>query len=379
MRASTWSESISHDSRVLIVVNSIERRFDEVVATLAAVERSSALDRAAAIVPAHLRSWFLSRGLRSSRVVAPRLRGADVEFPYFLESAFAVQWAARQQCEFVLGTQPYLPLNEEVRLEFEQRLVPLLGRGQYLAHTLPDQRVFFFTAADLWNRVGRSTAVEAHASRQHQVLSEVHRRWVDLGRPSSPAYAPEIADALTALTAPAVAAPDRFAAASAAASVSLSRATDALSELATAVTAPPIRTAPSGTKPAAGWIPPHVEAIWESHYVAPEVRWEGPRMAMRGLAAGAYSYLFVSAEEDLSRGDAAVATGRVHRGGVTIGLLRNGAWINRVDIDEPGPFVVMVMAEEPGDYQLGIANCLRGTESRTAFVLRRFGWTRRER
>jgi hypothetical protein len=379
MQSSTWSSAIGRDHRVLIVVNEVETKLDEIVATLAAVEQSSGLDFAAAIVPTPMRSWFVRQGLRAARVVGPQLHGVEVEFPYFLESPFAIQWAVQQQCDYLTGTQPYLPLNEEVKAAFEQRMAAMVGRGRYVAHTLPDERLFLFAPDELWRRASRRTALDAHAERQQRVLSQTHRRWVDLGRPSAPTYVPEVAQAVAALAPAAATDADQNVAAFQAAIPTLRRVTEALSDLSSALTAPLIRVAPPGASPAAGWIPPHVEAIWESHYVAPALRWEGPRLAMRGLAAGAYSYLFISAEEDLRRGDAAVAAGRVYRGGVTIGLLRHGEWVNRVDVDHPGPFVVMVVAQEAGDYQLGIANCLRGTELRTAFALRRFGWTRRER
>lgn len=378
MQVSTWSAALNHENRILVVVNGVESRLDDIIATLEAVEKQSGLGSAAAIVPAFRRSWFIRQGLRAARVIASQLHGVDVELMYFLDSPFAIQWALDQQCDFVTGTQPYLRLADEVNTPFEQRAAALVGRGRYLAHTLPDPSVLLLTAEDLCRRVGSSIALEAHAARQQHTLAEVHRRWLELGRPSTPAYVPEVAAALAALTAPAGPGPDQSVRALEAAALILRRMSEALSDR-SLLSAPKIRVAPPGAIPAAGWIPPHVEAIWESHYVAPAVRWEGPRLAMRANAEGAYSYIFVSTEEDFRRGDAAVAAGRVFRGGVTIGLLRNGEWVSRVDVDQPGPFVVMVVAQEAGDYQLGIANCLRGTESRTAFALRRFGWTRRER
>ena len=379
MQMSTWSAALDRESRILVVVNGVESNLGEIVATLDAIEKQSGLEAAAAIVPAPMRSWFVRRGFQAARVIARQLHGADVELTYFLDSPFAIQWVLRQQCELITGTQPHLPLNEEVKGAFEQRVAGLAGAGHYLAHTLPDQRVFLLTAVDLWRRAGRRIALGAHTTRQQLALSEAHRRWIDLGRQSAPSYVPEVAAALKTLTPTATTAPGQESAALQAAVPTLARVSEALSDLSLGLTAPPVRVAPPGAVPAAGWIPPHVEAIWESNYVAPGVRWEGPRLVMRATAGRAYSYIFVSSEEDLRRGDAAVATGRVFRGGVTIGLLRNGEWVSRVDVDQPGRFVVMVVAQEAGDYQLGIANCLRGTESRTAFVLRRFGWTRRER
>ena len=378
MQISTWSATLHSESRILVVVNGVESRLDEIAATLDAIEKQSSLGSAAAIVPAPMRSWFIRRGFQAARVTARQLHGADVELTYFLDSPFAIQWVLRQQCELVTGTQAHLPFIEEVKEAFEQRVAALVGRGCYLAHTLPDSSVLLLTAEDLFRRVGSSIALAAHAARQQHTLAEVHRRWLDLGRPSTPSYVPEVSAALAALTPPAGPGPDQSVRALEAAVLILRRMSEALTNQ-SLLSAPQIRVAPPGAMPAAGWIPPHVEAIWESHYVAPAVRWEGPRLVMRAEADGAYSYIFVSTEEDLRGGDTAVASGRVFRGGVTIGLLRNGEWVSRVDVDQPGPFVVMVVAQEPGDYQLGIANCLRGTESRTAFVLRRFGWTRRER
>ena len=379
MQMSTWTAALHSGSRILVVVNGVESRLDEVVATLDAIEEQSSLRSAAAIVPARMRAWFIRRGFQAARVIARQLHGADVELTYFLDHPFAVQWVLRQRCELVTGTQAHLPFIEEVKGAFEQRVATLAGTGHYLAHTLPDQRVFLLTAEDLWRRAGRGIALTAHSTRQQLALSEAHRRWINLGRQSAPSYVPDVAAAFVTLTPPAAPEPGHESVALQAAVRTVARVSEALSDLSSRLTAPEIRVAPDGATPAAGWIPPHVEAIWESRYVAPAVRWEGPRLVMRTQAEGAYSYIFLSTEEDLGRGDAAVATGRVFRGGITIGLQRNGEWVSRVDVDQPGPFVVMVVAQQAGDYQLGIANCLRGTESRTAFVLRRFGWTRRER
>ncbi len=380
MQLSTWAAALAQDARILVVVNSADTRFDEIIATIDAIEQHAPLGSAAAIVPAALRSWFVRRGFPAGRVVDTRLHGVDVDLAYFLDSPFAIMWSLQQQCDVVIATQPNLPSNAEVKATFEERAAAIVGGGRFLVHTLPHDQLIVLTAGDLTARASREIAVHAHRGRQQRALAEAHRRWVDLGRPRSPAYASEAAGAIAARMPPASPSAEQHAAALQLALATSARLRDALSDVASSTRGvPPVQVAPPGASPAAGWIPSHVEAIWESHYVAGGVRWEGPRLVMRADAEGPYSYLFISAEEDLRRGDAAVATGRVFRGGVTIGLQRNGEWVSRVDLDQPGPFVVMVVAQEAGDYQLGIANCLRGAESRTAFAIRRFGWTRRER
>lgn len=374
MEASTWGAAIQRDRSVLIVVNSRSR--DEIGAALEAVDGASGLSSAAAIVPAGLRPWFIRQGLPASRVVASRLSGVDVELLYFLESPFAIQWALRQQCDFATATKPYVPLNEEVDEEFEQRVAAILGAGRYVAHTLPGRDVFLFTAAELWRRGGRNMALKTHAARQQGVLADLHRRWVNAAQPSTPAYVPEIAAASAGLV-PGRSRDMMHDSPTAPNAVStVRRLTDATVDLLRQLAAPRIQVAPPGAAPAAGWIPSRVDAIRKAPFVADGVKWKSTRLAARATAAGPYSLLFVSAEEHLQRGDAVVAAGHMFRGGVTIGLQKNDAWVSSVDVEQPGPFIVTVIAQEPGKYRLAIANCLRGTESRTAFVVRRLGWTR---
>ena len=376
MEVSTWEQAIGRGRSVLIVVNSRSR--DEIGATLEAVDGTSGLSSAAAIVPAEMRSWFIRQGLAASRVIASQLHGVDVELLYFLESPFAIQWALRQQCDFVTATRAYLPLNEEVDEEFEQRVTAFLRAGRYVAHTLPAREVFLLPAVELWRRGGRTMALKAHAARQQAVLADLHSQWVDASQPSTPAYVPEIAAASAALVPARPGGSSHHTMTEQNAVSTVRRLTDATADLLRQLAAPQIQVAPPGAVPAAGWIPSRVDAIRKSQYVAEGVKWNRTRLAVRATAAGPYSYLFVSGEEDLQPGDAVIAAGQVFRGGVTIGLQRNDAWASAVDVDQAGPFIVTVIAQEPGKYRLGIANCLRGTESRTALVVRHFGWTRGE-
>jgi hypothetical protein len=47
-----------------------------------------------------------------------------------------------------------------------------------------------------------------------------------------------------------------------------------------------------------------------------------------------------------------------HGGGVTIGLLRNGAWYRPIALHTPGAFTVVVPIDDPGSYTPLVTNAM---------------------
>ena len=356
---------------MLLIINSSVNQDEKVSRVIDAIERSCGFDRLAVLAPSELAPSLLRRGLYASNLLLPRVRGQDVEYWSFAESPRAIRWIMSRKPDLVLGSEPYAPNNEETKPEFEQRVSSLLGLAQYVAHSLPDDRVFPLKVEDLWHRSNRVAAIENHRHRVSSALTDLHRMWAS-GSPS-----PEAAQRIASSIGKAAPAPSHEI-------VAMHAAAGAYRKIAAALSVPdrediaPIRflVDPVRRAPSVSWMPSDVAPV-ETEFAA-NVRWRGPAVIIRGQAEGPYSYLLVSEVTELRAGDAVLAEGRVYHGGITIGLINGGVWVARVDLDEPGAFVASVVATKAGPHTLVMANCLRGTDLRTAAVLRRFGWVRQE-
>jgi hypothetical protein len=107
---------------------------------------------------------------------------------------------------------------------------------------------------------------------------------------------------------------------------------------------------------------------------------EAGAVAIDGIAQSESSYLFSLANfSPVDRG-AVVIRGHLSRGGVSIGLLKNGLWYTQATIYEPGGFVVILPAEGGATYTPLVTNAMpsgkRRTVGRIASV-RRFDGERR--
>ena len=100
-------------------------------------------------------------------------------------------------------------------------------------------------------------------------------------------------------------------------------------------------------------------------------------MALAALAGdGAESRLARFQERFLTRGRRLIVEGNLKQGGLSAGLLRNGAWVSQIDITEPGPFVAIFEAPADGNYSFVIANNLTGSSLRNVCDLTRLAWLR---
>ena len=77
-----------------------------------------------------------------------------------------------------------------------------------------------------------------------------------------------------------------------------------------------------------------------------------------GMVENDSSYLFQLGEHTMSRGGAFVMHGTLDHGGVTIGLLRNGAWHRPITLHTPGAFTVVVPIDDPGSYTPLVTNAM---------------------
>jgi hypothetical protein len=92
------------------------------------------------------------------------------------------------------------------------------------------------------------------------------------------------------------------------------------------------------------------------------VRVDPDRVAVEGRVEGESAYLFQFKESTAAAGAVFVAEGRVERGGLAIGLLRQGAWYRQTIVQAPGPFVVVVSVDEAGSYVPLITSAMRPGE-----------------
>lgn len=377
----TWGTLPSIDAGVLLVVNSAPTQIDEIERVLGALEQAIGLDRVSVMAPVPLRSWLVRRGVEASRVLASRLSGLPVELGFFLESDRAIRWAASVKADVIVCSEPYALRNEEVKAQFERRIAPMMAGRRYLAHSLPSSQVFLWTAEDLYARASRPLRLARYRVLAREAMDALHDQWRtqhDAGTVPSSSTEETV---LALFTAPFV--PETSSDIEAA--TDLRRDADArrlaamdASSVDPSITAELVVTDPADAVGRAPAMAGRVAAVRRPAQVALGLKRRGTRLAMRGRVEGPYSYLLTSRPVTLRPGDAAVARGRVYRGGVTIGLVKDGRWAAKVDIDEPGRFLAAAVAAEAGAHTLVVANCLKGGDTDNAFALSTVGWARQD-
>jgi hypothetical protein len=69
-----------------------------------------------------------------------------------------------------------------------------------------------------------------------------------------------------------------------------------------------------------------------------------------------------------------IARGRLDDGGISVGLVRDGAWVAQVPVTSAGEFLVVVRTPADGTYSAVLANNLVGRSFDNHVRLRQFGW-----
>lgn len=154
----------------------------------------------------------------------------------------------------------------------------------------------------------------------------------------------------------------------------LNRGEDMRSEMA----GPKVRTAPAGLEVTKALVEGMVEPLAPEDlaYRAAIVQQRGSEWLIKGQAEGRYTYLLRFTERRLGTDRRLVVRGRVEKGGLSIGLLRDNKWTSQIDITDPGDFTVLIAPPSPGPYSLIVANNLpAGLES--SAVLTKVGFLRR--
>jgi hypothetical protein len=90
--------------------------------------------------------------------------------------------------------------------------------------------------------------------------------------------------------------------------------------------------------------------------------------------AGSFAYLAVGRPVGVTAGSQLVAVGELFSGGLTVGLLRNDAWSQTINVTTPGRFVAAVDASADGTYVAVIANVNPDPARPTRFVITGVDW-----
>ncbi len=183
----TWHELGPLDGDVLAILNSPPGDEQAVAALFDRLQRRMAdATRLHVIALPEWRRGLEARGVPDDRLLlSADAAGADLELNHFLESPPAVLWVVEKHFAFVVGSAPYAVYNDEVKEIFERRLAVLLGNGRFLAHTLPNEYVFVLDLPALLLRFGRRQKLEHYQGACRALVTDLHRRWTELGRPAA--------------------------------------------------------------------------------------------------------------------------------------------------------------------------------------------------
>jgi hypothetical protein len=366
----TWAEAVGRAGRVLLIVNSSVAEKGELVQMLDALQRHLDADHVSAIAPLAAVGELVARGVRAQSILS-----FELESGFFLQSDRALQWAIRQHADIVVGSEPYAPDNGEVKAQFELRVAPMLGSARLIAHSLPLDRVVVLNADALWRRAARPEMVNEHRARVGNALEQLHELWRT--EPATP-MAQRQAVAANALAIQSEVDSSGRASVIDAWRWSYDRLHAAMQSDGGNPPSP-IRCIvdPVGVAPGGGFSG-RIDGIRRPAQLGAGVRHHGLTLSFRGTADQAYSYLLMSRPVDLQPGDAALAEGRLHHGGVTIGLVKAERWASRVDVIDRGRFLAAAVATERGPHAIVVAHCLHGADRRSAIALRRIGIRRAE-
>ena len=91
---------------------------------------------------------------------------------------------------------------------------------------------------------------------------------------------------------------------------------------------------------------------------------------------GPFLYLFEMSPIPLQEGQLALIQGEIRRGGISFGLVSEGAWIAQTGVTRPGLFTVVVRVPTSGTHSLVLANNLTGASLQSDVRIDRVGWLR---
>src|SRR6185312_1851284 len=99
----------------------------------------------------------------------------------------------------------------------------------------------------------------------------------------------------------------------------------------------------------------------------------GRNIEMDGRADSESSYLIEFREAAVAGSAALLGRGSLERGGLTLGVLKDGRWAGQAFVTTPGEFVAIVGLDAPGTYEPILTNATERAGDRNRFSLTRFG------
>jgi len=104
------------------------------------------------------------------------------------------------------------------------------------------------------------------------------------------------------------------------------------------------------------------------------VKAEGSHIRVNGKAKSRYLYLVQFKKLAITKGALLVARGRLERGGLAVGIIKDDKWYRQVVIDQPGEFVAAVEVDQAGVFVPMITNAIESAwDTRNRFVVTDFG------
>ena len=88
---------------------------------------------------------------------------------------------------------------------------------------------------------------------------------------------------------------------------------------------------------------------------------------------GPFLYLVEMKLRLLKKDSFVIAQGKIEKGGLSFGLVRDVEWVAQVPVTHPGPFAVVVKVPEDAEYKVILANNLTGTSLDNRLVVTRVG------
>jgi hypothetical protein len=140
---------------------------------------------------------------------------------------------------------------------------------------------------------------------------------------------------------------------------------------------PPIQTFPADLVVRRSALTAPIDPIGRADLVSESGRVETDGSTWRLSGVGGRGRFLNVAEMQpraVDAGATLVARGRIARGGISVGLVRDGAWAAQVPVTVPGAFVVVVQAPAAGRYSVVVTNYVLGASLRYDVALDRFGW-----
>lgn len=96
-------------------------------------------------------------------------------------------------------------------------------------------------------------------------------------------------------------------------------------------------------------------------------------LAVSGVPESKYTYLMQLKRAEINASRTLIASGRLIKGGLTIGVIDDDKWVKQINITEPQKFTVAIKLKK-GNYTPLIASNLPNGEASNNFEIYKFGW-----